>query len=92
MKLTQLIETTKTINIDYQANYNGCYVTNEDGTEDAQTQACADLITNRLIADCEEDGEYGYDDNRARSKIEQAVHEIYGADVLAKITIDRVST
>ena len=90
------------IAVTYCSNYNGCYLTTEDGGElcgveeypeySALTEACVEKIVNHAVDDCDEDGEFRGCSSDLKAFAITAVKLAFGDNVNVTFEVDRISS
>lgn len=84
-----------TIHIDYQSNYNGCDVFNDEDEMDEDVDRCCDLaeqIVDRMYDECDEEGFYYGSKTEAVDIITAIAQKVYGDGVKVIITFDEFSS
>lgn len=92
----------KTIEVNYQSNYNGCYlycaeldVSLEDVEDESvveKAKLCISDIVDHAVDDCDDNGMYMGSINKLREFAFGVVREHFGPDVELTFVVDSIST
>ena len=85
----------KSIEINYQSNYNGCYLYSpeiDDSLDDEKAQRCVGLIVAHAYNDCTADGEFEGNFKELREFAIKTVRHEYGDEVDVTFQVDSSST